>query len=77
MDKAPSVEEHEAFFAEQLENANNVIHLSITDKVNHSGCATAREAAGIFDNVTVLIRNIYPEGRDLWPLRRAGWQRRE
>ena len=66
--KAPRIEEHEAFFAEQLENANNVIHLSITDKVNHSGCATAREAAGIFDNVTVFDTEHLSGGQGLMTL---------
>lgn len=52
--QAPDVQTHEAFFAKQLSRANNVIHLSISSKVAHSGCMTAMEAAKAFDNVRVM-----------------------
>jgi len=51
---APSVEEHEHFFAKQLAFANNVIHVSISSKVENSGCPLALEAAKAFDNVFVF-----------------------
>ncbi len=50
----PSVEEYEAFYAEQLVLANNIIHISISSDVENSGCPNAVEAAGSFDNVTVF-----------------------
>ncbi len=66
--KAPTVSEHEAFFANQLANANNVIHLSISGKLNNSGCAIATEAAGIFDNVTVYDTTQLSSGQGLMVL---------
>jgi len=62
---APGVEEHEAFFAEQLQRANNVIHISISSKVEKSGCPTAKEAAGAFDNVTVFDTGHLSSGQGL------------
>ena len=66
--KAPDVEEHETFFAEQLENANNVIHLSISGKLNNSGCEIATEAAGVFDNVTVFDTGQLSSGQGIMVL---------
>lgn len=51
---SPSVERHEAFFADALTKANNVIHISISSKVEHSGCIAAQEAAASFENVFVI-----------------------
>ena len=50
----PSVEEYEAFFADVLANANNVIHLSLTSSVEGGSYEIATEAASSFDNVTVV-----------------------
>ncbi len=44
---------HEAFFAEQLRRAYNVIFVSLSDKLANSGYSAATEAADSFDNVTV------------------------
>ncbi|MCR5701665.1 MAG: DegV family EDD domain-containing protein [Lachnospiraceae bacterium] len=66
--KAPSVDEHEAFFAEQLAKANNVIHMSISKKVNNSGCEIAMEAAGIFENVTVFDTGNLSSGQGIMVL---------
>ncbi|MBO4395796.1 MAG: DegV family EDD domain-containing protein, partial [Eubacterium sp.] len=52
--RAPDVMEHELFFADQLSRANNVIHISITSRAEHSGCIAATEAAKSFENVTVI-----------------------
>ena len=51
---APSIKEHEEFFAAALSRANNVIHLTISSKVAHSGYDEAREGARAFDNVTIF-----------------------
>lgn len=51
---SPSVARHEAFFADALTKANNVVHISISSKVEHSGCAAAKEAAASFENVSVI-----------------------
>ena len=50
----PTVKEAEEFFAKQLTNANNVIHISISSKVENSGYAPAMEASKSFDNVFVI-----------------------
>ena len=52
--QAPSVKDHEDFFAKAIAGANNVIHISISDKVNNSGYEDAREGAAAFNNVTVF-----------------------
>ena len=54
MPMGPSVKEAEEFFSEQLANANNVIHISISSKVENSGYAPAVDAAKSFDNVFVI-----------------------
>ena len=62
---APSVEEYEAFFAGLLTKAHNIIHISISEKVNHSGCPMAIEAAEAFDNVTVVDSGHLSSGQGL------------
>ena len=54
MPMGPAVREAEEFFAKQLSNANNIIHISISSKVENSGYAPALEAAKSFDNVFVI-----------------------
>ena len=54
MTMAPEVKEVEEFFSRQLTIANNIIHISISSKVEHSGFAVAKEAAKSFDSVFVL-----------------------
>ena len=51
---APSVKEHETFFAKTLTGANDIIHISISEKVEQSGFPLAMEAAGAFENVSVV-----------------------
>ena len=51
---APTAKEHEEFFAKALAGANNVLHLTISTRVNHSGFDDAVDGAAAFDNVTVL-----------------------
>ncbi len=50
---APSVEEYEAFFAEQLSHAHSVIHITMA-KYASAGYERALEAASTFDSVTVI-----------------------
>ncbi len=50
---APSTEDYEKFFAEQLIKAQNVIHITMAKHASQ-GYANAIEAAKSFENVTVL-----------------------
>lgn len=52
--QGPTVREAEEFFSKQLANANNVIHISISSKIEHSGYGPALEASKSFDNVFVV-----------------------
>ncbi len=65
---APSVEEYEAFFAGILTKAHNIIHISISENVAHSGCPMAKEAAEAFDNVTVIDSGHLSSGQGLMVL---------
>ena len=49
----PSIDRYEAFFAEQLRRADYIIHISMAKNVG-VGFKRSTEAAGSFDNVTVL-----------------------
>lgn len=51
---SPSVEEYTNFFSKQLDEANNIIHVSITSQLVNSGFPAAKEAAKDFGNVTVI-----------------------
>lgn len=62
---SPDVEEHEVFFAEQLVKANNIIHISISSKVAHSGCPAAMKAAQAFDNVYIVDSGHLSSGQGL------------
>ena len=46
--------ELETFFAEQLQYANNIIHLTASGKVADTGYYPSEEASKTFDNVTVM-----------------------
>ena len=48
---APSVEDHVAFFAQKLKEADNIIHVAISQKVANSGYPAALAAASNFGNV--------------------------
>ncbi len=63
--RAPGVAEHEAFFADQLQHATNIIHISISSKVENSGCLVAKEAAANFDNVFVFDTGHLSSGQGL------------
>lgn len=65
---APTVAEHETFFADALSGANNVIHISISSKIAKSGCPAAVEAASVFDNVFVVDTGHLSSGQGLMVL---------
>ncbi len=61
----PTVEEHEEFFAKALLTASNVIHISISSKIAHSGYDNAIAAAKSFDNVTVFDTSHLSSGQGI------------
>ena len=69
--KSPSVEAHEDFFSDQLENAHNIIHISISSRVEHSGCLAAMDAANEFDNVFVVDTGHLSNGQGLMAIEAA------
>ncbi|MBQ6018261.1 MAG: DegV family EDD domain-containing protein [Clostridiales bacterium] len=64
----PTVKEAEEFFAKQLTNANNVIHISISSKVENSGFQPAMDASKSFDNVFVFDSGHLSSGQGLMVL---------
>ncbi len=62
---APDAEEHEVFFAEQLQRANNVIHIAISGRIANSGYPAAMEASEAFDNVSVIDSRHLSSGQGL------------
>ena len=64
----PSVREVEEFFSKQLTYANNVIHISISSKIEHSGYQPAIEASKSFDNVFVIDSAHLSSGQGLMAL---------
>ena len=64
----PTVREVEEFFARQLTYANNIIHISISSKIEHSGYAPALEASRSFDNVFVIDSAHLSSGQGLMAL---------
>ena len=61
----PSVEDHEAFFADLLTRANNIIHVSISSKNRQTSYPMALEASKAFDNVTVIDSSHLSSGQGL------------
>ena len=64
----PTVREVEEFFSKQLTYANNVIHISISSKIEHSGYQPALEASKSFDNVFVIDSTHLSSGQGLMTL---------
>ena len=62
---AASIEEYEEFFADMLERAEKVIHITISGQVKQSGCFAAMEAAKSFDNVYVVDSSQLSSGQGL------------
>ena len=69
--RSPDTKEHEEFFAEELKKANNVVHISISSKVAHSGCPSAMEASKAFDNVTVIDSGHLSSGQGIMAIEAA------
>ena len=68
---APDVAYHEAFFAKQLEHANNVVHISISAAMKNSGYHVATEAGRSFDNVFVIDSEHLSSGQGLLAIEAA------
>ncbi len=68
---APDVAYHEAFFAKQLEHANNVVHISISSGMKNSGYYLAAEAGKSFDNVFVIDSGHLSSGQGLLAIEAA------
>ena len=68
---SPTEEEYSLFFSKQLDSANNIIHLAISGKVEHSGCQAAMEAAEDFGNVTVVDSGQLSSGQGLMAIEAA------
>ncbi len=65
---APDLKDHEAFYARALTKANNIVHLTISTRVNHSGFDIATEGAGAFNNVTIFDTYHLSSGQGLMVL---------
>ena len=63
--QGPTVREVEEFFAKQLTYANNVIHISISSKIEHSGYQPSLEASKSFDNVFIIDSGHVSSGQGL------------
>ena len=66
--EVPDVRMHEAFFAQQLTGANNVIHVAVSSKLRNSGYPCALEASKAFDNVTVIDAGHLSSGQGIMVL---------
>ncbi|MBE5924022.1 MAG: DegV family EDD domain-containing protein [Lachnospiraceae bacterium] len=64
----PSVKKMEAFFAENLHGANDIIHISISKGLANSAYFTAVEAAKAFDNVKIFDTGHLSSGHGLMAL---------
>ncbi len=65
---APSVKEHEDFFARSLVRANNILHITISSRVAHSGYDEAKEGARAFDSVTIFDSRHLSSGQGILAL---------
>ena len=59
------VEEHEVFFANGLSRAENIVHISLSGGIGHSGYRAALDAAASFDNVFVVDSSQVSSGQGL------------
>ena len=65
---APTVKEHEEFFAKSLTRANNILHITISSRVEHSGYDEAKDGARAFDSVTIFDSRHLSSGQGLLAL---------
>ncbi|MCR5774103.1 MAG: DegV family EDD domain-containing protein [Lachnospiraceae bacterium] len=63
--KEISLEDYESFFADLLQFANNIIHFSVSSKVNASSYQRAVEASKSFDNVRIVDTGQISSGQGL------------
>lgn len=68
---SPSVKEHEIFFADQLQLATNVVHISISEQVQNSGFPYAKEAGNSFENVKIVDSGYLSSGEGIIALAAA------
>ena len=62
---AASREDLESFFAKQLQTSNNIVHISLSEKIENSGYPIAKEAAKAFDNVFIVDSGHLSSGQGL------------
>lgn len=58
-------DEYESFFAEQLQYANNIIHISVSSRVQANSYKAALDAARTFDNVWIVDTGQISTGQGL------------
>ena len=63
--QAPEIEEVESFFADKMAYANNIVHISISSVIQHSGYPVTKEAAAAFENVSVVDSQHLSSGQGL------------
>jgi DegV family protein with EDD domain len=64
----PDVKTYESFFADNLQYANNIIHISISANVSSEGYPNCVAAAESFDNVTIIDSTHVSSGEGLLAL---------
>ncbi|MCR4908691.1 MAG: DegV family EDD domain-containing protein [Lachnospiraceae bacterium] len=64
--------EYETFFAEQLQHANNIIHISVSSKVHANSYMASVDAAKSFENVRVVDTGQISTGQGILALAAAG-----
>ena len=67
--QAPSVTEHEMFFADMLQTGNNVVHISTSKSLANSGYPGAVEASRAFGNVSCINSRHLSSGQGLLALK--------
>ena len=68
---SPSVKDFEEFFAENLQYANNIIHISVSNQVANTSYPSCLAASESFDNVTVIDCGLVSSGQGLLTLAAA------
>lgn len=70
--ESPTVKDYERFFSEQLTRAHNIVHITMARHAS-TGYEHAREAAKMFDNVTVVDSCHLSSGMGMLVLRAADY----
>lgn len=66
--KELEVSEYESFFADRLQYANNIIHISVSSRIQADSCKAAVEASRSFDNVRIFDTGQISTGQGLFAL---------